>query len=107
MIKKVIYYLKAYWRSICVVCAGLLIWLLFRRKPPKPNFNAEMAALKARDAIKTIEIKHGKAIALEAVQADYQTALATLNREQKIQAEVLRNDPAKLAEFLVRLSYTD
>lgn len=99
-------WLKRYWKIPLFILAVVLGWLLFRRSrvkgTPLKQTQVELEALEAEGRVRAKEAELGAAKAREWVEANYQAEKAALNDAQLKQAEELRNDPAKLAAFLVR-----
>lgn len=63
---------------------------------------AELDAIKAETKTKRLEALIGAEKARQAVEYEYRYTMRELDEAKKKKAKELRNDPAKLAKFLVR-----
>lgn len=70
--------------------------------PARPDLKTEIRAIKAEADVKKLEAQLGAEHARAQVEAEHKETLEQLNASQKKEAEALRQDPAKLAMFLVR-----
>lgn len=89
-----------------LVVLGLLLgWLLLRgRGQPLEALRRELAAIDAGRAAREIETRLGLKRAKAAIERKHAKALADLDTKQAAEAAQLRNDPAALARYLMRVS---
>lgn len=98
-------WLKKYWYIPAFVVVSMIIWALFRRKdPPFAQTVAEIRAIQAEAETEKLRQIVGTTKAKELIEEKYEKDIQALDEKQKKQAVELRNDPAKLAKFLVRAS---
>jgi hypothetical protein len=99
-------WLKKYWYIPLLFLASLAAWLLFRRNNETPfeQTSAELKAIDAEAKAEKMEAVMGHQKAKEYVEEQYREELKQLDEKQTEQAKELRDDPAKLAKFLVRAS---
>jgi hypothetical protein len=104
---------KAFWTwtkqnwKIPVIIVGIILgWLLFRSRrekgTPLAQTKVELQALEAAGQARAKEAELGAAQARAWVEVRYQVELKALDNKKAAQAKELRDDPAKLAAFLVR-----
>lgn len=95
-----------YWYVPVILVLGVLLWIVSRgRVNPMEHTETELEAIKAGAEVKRIQTKLGAEQARQHVEDKYRKQLEALNEKQKAQAEELRNDPVKLAKFLVRAGH--
>lgn len=98
-------WLRRYWYVPLVLFAGTLGFIFGRRREnPVERVKSEVRAIKAETETKKLEALAGKESAIRAVEHTYRYTMRELDEKRKNQAEELRDDPAKLAKFLVRAS---
>ena len=67
---------------------------------------AELQAIQAETETKKLEALVGAEKARQAVEFEYRHTMRELDEKKKAKAKELRNDPAKLAKYLVRAGRT-
>lgn len=98
-------WLKKYWYIPVFLIGMILVWMFFRRRgTPIKQTIAEVKAIQAEAEIEKLEAVLGTEKAKEAVAQNYNAELEALDKQQQEQAKELRDDPGKLAKFLVRAS---
>jgi hypothetical protein len=70
--------------------------------PAPPDLKNEIRAIKAEADVQKLKATLGAEQARAKVEADHAETLQKLDEKQKKQADELKQDPAKLAAFLVR-----
>lgn len=95
--------IKKYSFLIAIVGIGILLFIVSRGKAPIPDFKLEKEALDARAEADKLKATIGHEAAVEAVEHKYEESLKKLDEDQKEQAKELRKDPAKLAQWIVRV----
>ena len=108
MVVKFITWLRRYWYIPFVTLGAALsyVFLMRRRATPMAQTKAELEAIRMASNVAKIEALLGAENAREVVEREYRETLGTLNEQQKKKAMELRDDPAKLAKFLVRAGNT-
>jgi len=102
-LKKIGAWLKKYWYIPLFILASILTWMLFRRRTtPFKQTVAEVKAIQAEAETKKLKEIVGTQKAKELIEEKYQEDIKKLDEKQKEEAKELRDDPAKLAKFLVR-----
>lgn len=100
---KFIGWVRRYWYIPLVLFVGVLGFVLGRRREsPVERTRAELKAIDAATETKKLEALVGAEKARQAVEYEYRHTMRELDEKQKEKAKELRNDPAKLAKFLVR-----
>jgi len=100
-------WLKLHWKIPFLFLSIILAWLLFRKyrkQTPIKQTKIELQAIEAAGQARAKELEVGAAQAKAWVELNYFAQLNALTQEQKEQADELRNNPAKLAAFLVRIA---
>ena len=99
-------WIKPRWYIPLFVLGVILGWVLFgkrrERGTPLAQTKVELQAIEAAGQVKNKVAELGAEKAKAWVEANYQAQLTALDTKQKAQAEELKNDPPKLAAFLVR-----
>jgi ABC-type transport system involved in cytochrome bd biosynthesis fused ATPase/permease subunit len=99
-------WLKGHWYVPFFCLSMILGWLIFRksrdRGTPIAQTRTELKAIEAESNARKAIAELGAAQARALVEANYQAELQKLTDIQKKEVEVLRDDPAKLAAYLVR-----
>lgn len=97
-------WLKTYWYIPVLFLVTGVVWFLFRKPGTVPwtQTQAELEAITAGVRAQEMELAVGTEKAKVAVDEKYQVEREKLDEKQKKQAEELKDDPAKLAKFLVR-----
>lgn len=99
-------YLKIIFTVISFLAIGLLALLLNKRGqkiiPDFPPLKTELKAIQVEAEIKRKEALTSKEEAQKHVEVEYAEHLAKLDSDQKLEAEQLKKDPAKLAAWLIR-----
>lgn len=104
--KKAFVWLKDYWYIPLLIVGSILLWVIFRKKRVTPiqQTLTELQAIKAGRAAATAQELAGAELAKRYVEQEYATEIKHLDEKQAEQAKELRDDPVKLARFLVRVS---
>lgn len=106
--RKFIQFLADYWYVPLFILLVILGWVLFRRKgTPVAQTKAELAAIEAGRVAREIQAREGVEAAKRHLVDQYTAELAALDEKQQEKARELRDDPAKLARFLVRAGRRD
>jgi hypothetical protein len=101
-------HLKVALAALSFIALTILAFVLNKRGqkgievPAAPDIVTEMKAVKAEANVQKLQAELGADHARAQVEADHAAAIAKLDADQKQQADDLKNDPAKLAAFLVR-----
>lgn len=97
-------WLRYLWLVVTLVGA-MVLWVFVTRHlgTPFPAVKNEAEAIRVQAAVEKIEAEKGRTLALRRVEEDYREALRKLEGEEWIQATKLRENPALLARFLVRV----
>jgi len=81
-------------------------WIVLRRGPaPVARVAEELAAIDAVKRARDAKAKNGATAAREQVLTEHAETVATLDTEQRQQAEEFRHDPEALARFLVHAAH--
>lgn len=91
--------------AVIVALTGALYWVVTRRTGQGNFFSrvqTELDALRVRQWMRGLEAEAGAEQARAYVHNRYREDLERLTETQKKEAEGLINDPARLAQFLVR-----
>jgi len=102
---KVWKWLKSYWYIPLLFIGALFIFIFVLKKPEKFPLALtlrEVDAIQAQTRIKELEAEKGLEVAKAAVAEEYKAEMAALTYNQEAKAKELRDDPSKLAKFLVR-----
>jgi len=101
---KFITWLRQYWYIPFVALGAALsyVFLMRRGATPMSQTKAELEAIKMASNIGKIEALLGAEKARDVVEHEYRETLQKLDEDQQKKAKELRDDPAKLAKFLVR-----
>ena len=98
-------WIKKYWYIPLFILVTIAGWIFFSRKgTPFKQTVAEVKAIQAEANVKKLKEMLGTEKAKIVVTENYKTELEQLDEKQKEQANELKDDPAKLAKFLVRSS---
>lgn len=101
---KFLSWVRHYWYIPFVVLGAALGYAFLgrRRVTPIAQTKAELEAIKLATNAAKIERLLGAEEARDVVEHEYRETLQKLDEQQKKKAKELRDDPAKLAKFLVR-----
>ena len=104
---KFLRWLRTYWYFPLAVAGVLVAFALFgawRRRDMTPirAIRAELDVATAAGEARKLEAELGAARASAEVVRKYHKSINALDQRQAKQAEALKDDPAKLAAFLVR-----
>lgn len=100
---------RDHWPVIALVAAGLGAMLIFRNRRANDimgQLRVEQDAIAAAKKARRDEANYGHTIAKLRVEAEHAEALAKLTADEAAEARRLRDDPAELSKFLVRVSRT-
>lgn len=104
--KAFLHWVRTYWYIPAAVAGIVLTWFLFRdrrrRGTPIAQTLLEVKVAAAKGEARKLKAELGAERAATAVADRYHRELVSLNADQHKQAEELKDDPAKLAAFLVR-----
>jgi len=105
-VKRAALWLWDHWYFV-ILAIGLGVLVLWSRKLSPAEAMArvklELEAIRAKTEARQVRETLGTERAREAVEAQYRNELVRLDVAQKARAEELRDDPAALAQFLVRV----
>jgi len=106
MVLKILNWIRHYWYVPFLAAGTVLsyVFLMRRRATPLAQTKAELEAIKMAANVAKIKKLLGAENAREVVENEYRETMRNLDKQQKKKAKELRNDPAKLAKFLVRAS---
>lgn len=107
--KRVLLWLWDRWYLIALVVGAVFAFVWLRGRSLSDllaKLDLESKVLAAKGEARKAEVKVGAAQAKAEVEQKYKNELVRLSDEEKAEAERLKDDPAKLAEFLVRAGST-
>jgi hypothetical protein len=103
--KKILLWIAERWYLVVLAVGGifLVVWLRGRSLGDLlAKMSLELKVIEARGVVRKAQATTDAIQAKAAVEQRYRTELSRLSDEQKAEAEGLKDDPVKMAEFLVR-----
>lgn len=95
-------WLKYLWIPFSIIFAAIFVHVFRKSYVHIPDPITEIEAISAEAKYKALAKQVGAQRALNAIEATYRKEMSRLAVAQKVEAERLKKDPAKLAAFLIR-----
>lgn len=97
---------RDHWYLFALVLAALGAILFFRNRRASDivaQLKTEQDAIAAAKRIRKLEADHGRETAIREAEDQFQEAQRIMNADEIAEAKTLRDDPAELSKFLVRV----
>lgn len=108
MIQKIVNWLRDYWQLTLLILVSpllLLFWITKKSgKTPANTLETELAAIKAKQETRKVQLAHGAEKAKRLVMFKYAQKRQSLDAKQRARVKSLENNPEELAALLERLT---